>query len=108
MANLLHEYDSSFNSVVINKLNLSLLGFDGQKHVKDRDNNGFLQESAAEELSDKLNVTEKARLELQNILLVLALEELLCLLGEELIETGTTVLQKGDSEERSLDVFLNG
>ena len=72
---------------------MSLLGLHTEEHVKDRDNNGLLEEFATEELTYELDVAQEASLETEDFLLILPLKELQGLLGEELVETGAAVRQ---------------
>jgi hypothetical protein len=65
-----------------------------------------LQELATEELSYELDVAQEASLELEDVFLILALQELNGLLGEELVETGTAVRQQGLAEERASNVLF--
>jgi hypothetical protein len=106
VADLFHEHDSALHSVVIDVRQVSLLGLHTEEHVKDRDNNGLLEEFATEELTYELDVAQEAGLETEDFLLILALKELQGLLGEELVETGTAVRQQGLAEERASNVLL--
>ena len=106
VADLFHEHDSALHSVVIDVRQVSLLGLHTEEHVKDRDNNGLLEEFATEELTYELDVAQEASLETENFILILALKELQGLLGEELVETGTAVRQQGLAEERASNVLL--
>ena len=65
-----------------------------------------MQELATEELSYELDVAQEASLELEDVFLILALQELNGLLGEELVETGTAVRQQGLAEERASNVLF--
>ena len=65
-----------------------------------------MEELATEELTYELDVAQEASLEPQDVLLILALKELQGFLGEELVETGTAVRQKGFAEERASNVLL--
>ena len=83
-----------------------LLGLHTEEHVKDKDDNGLLEELATEELTNELDVAQEASLEPEDVLLILALKELQGLLSEELVETGAAVRQQGLAEERTSNVLL--
>ena len=85
---------------------MGILGLHTEEHVKDRDDDGLLEELATEELTYELDVAQEAGLETEDFLLILALKELQGLLGEELVETGTAVRQQGLAEERASNVLL--
>ena len=104
MPDLLHEYDCALDGVVVDELQL-LSALDGHKHVEDRQYDRLLQEPASEELAHELDVAEESHGELVSILLVLAIEELLGLFGEELVEAGLTVLEEQLPELTVLDVL---
>ena len=93
VADLFHEHDSALHGVVIDEGQVGILGLHAEEHVKDRDDDGFLEELATEELTYELDVAQEASLEAEDFLLILALKELQGLLGEELVETGTAVSQ---------------
>jgi hypothetical protein len=65
-----------------------------------------LEELATEELTYELDVAQEASLEPEDVFLILALQELNGLLGEELVETGTAVRQQGLAEERASNVLF--
>lgn len=65
-----------------------------------------MEELATEELTNELDVAQEASLELENVLLILALKELKGLLGEELVKTGAAVRQQSLAEERASNILL--
>jgi hypothetical protein len=99
VTNLFHEHDGSFNCVIVDKIKLIALCLNGKKHIKDGDDDGLLEEFATEKFTDELNVAKETSLELQDVLLVLALEQLLSLICEELIKTVATECQQKFTEK---------